>query len=315
MNSYGLFLTMAELYSLYENFDSFIPTHLNIVIGHAVPLAKYPNTTGTTQLSFNNTIYSLICDLPANDMVTLNQNFATYEDAYYFYRTYDGTSFKDGTTSQLLPTTEKNKMCSHSRMKIIHMQEYTQPPCFGDCFQFQDLRSWYINYAMDKADENALLNTPVFPRVRGPVDSNAGFQTINTSVTDEVHTRLGTYVNQQDFFHNNNLGHKLIKGLPILDESGNIISHQFFVTVTFELSINVFHENHSLMYRNQEVSHRIRLLPSEQIAAKTEETFWNAQPKQSSKRYIQSEVVPLQVYSQIVPGVIKTKIFIKNIGI
>lgn len=421
MNSYGLYLTTAEMISLYENFDSFHPTNLKITIGHAVPLAKYPNSTGTTQLSFNNTIYSLICDLPANDMVTLDKNFTSYDEAYYFYRTLDGTSFKDGTSRQMLPTSNLlykipvprinpttavypqvgvidatvlspltsaqrstfNQALTEQELKLVFYPELLQDnrnikalypgenqdvfdfvddnnpyakisctaPAFGECFQYQDLRNWYINYAMESYDEYTLLNLPVFPRIRGPVtNNNMGFNTLNLEPEHEIYAKLATEFIQQDQFHNT-LGHKLIKGLPILDETGNIISHQFCVTITFELNIqgeprkqyipsplkfqNCYLENlyyysgltatptRAPIFRKRmplkpfhefvNSKYRMRLAIEDQMTATTINDFWKAVPSTSTSTTWQTEEIPPNIFTQNVPGTIKTNTFIKNL--
>lgn len=100
MNHYGLYMTTAELQDLLENSDSFTPISAKAVIGHTVPLSQYPGATGTLQLSFNNTIYSLIYHLRANDMVAVMNDFATIADFYNFCRTYDGNRYKASTTQQ-----------------------------------------------------------------------------------------------------------------------------------------------------------------------------------------------------------------------
>nr|QTE04101.1 MAG: hypothetical protein [Cecropis daurica parvoviridae sp.] len=68
MNYYGLYCTQQEMLMLFNNNASIKPINMNCVIGHCIPL----NTTSTgavTNLSFNNTIYSLIHDLMPNDHV------------------------------------------------------------------------------------------------------------------------------------------------------------------------------------------------------------------------------------------------------
>lgn len=76
-------------------FSKTIIVNCKVVVGHAVPLAKYPSTEKKLGLSFNNTIFSLIVDLPDKDMVTMDKNFDTYDYASYFHRTFDGTSWKN----------------------------------------------------------------------------------------------------------------------------------------------------------------------------------------------------------------------------
>lgn len=40
LNSYGLYCTFAEIQSLVENNDSFVPEKLEITLGHTIPLAR-----------------------------------------------------------------------------------------------------------------------------------------------------------------------------------------------------------------------------------------------------------------------------------
>lgn len=41
------------MYYLMNMSSSFTPKNINISCGHCVPIAKYPGTVNTTQLSFN----------------------------------------------------------------------------------------------------------------------------------------------------------------------------------------------------------------------------------------------------------------------
>jgi hypothetical protein len=100
-NYYGLYLTKAELYSLYENFESFQPESIQIVTGHAIPIAQYTQGTNALQLSFNNTIYSLIYDNNDTDWVSITSEFKDEDDLITFCRTFDGASYKDNTRVDL----------------------------------------------------------------------------------------------------------------------------------------------------------------------------------------------------------------------
>lgn len=101
INSYGLFMTFAEIQSLVENSDSFCPVRLEVTIGHTIPLARYPSSTNSTQLSFNNTIYSLIA---VNEDGYIGINSAIQDnEVQEFVRTFDGVSASDGTSRATLP--------------------------------------------------------------------------------------------------------------------------------------------------------------------------------------------------------------------
>ena len=101
-NAYGLYCTFAEIQSLVENNDSFVPKAIEIVIGHTIPLARYPSTTNSTQLSFNNTIYSLIAENDDNYISTKTTLIASEIQA--FARTFDGVdATSTGGTRATLP--------------------------------------------------------------------------------------------------------------------------------------------------------------------------------------------------------------------
>lgn len=100
---WGLYCSSAEFMSMMENFSSFTPVNIKVTIAHTIPLAKYAGSTNTTQLSFNNTIFSLTYILNDTDNVSTSTTFpASIDDAYDFFRTFDGSSFKDNTRA-LLP--------------------------------------------------------------------------------------------------------------------------------------------------------------------------------------------------------------------
>lgn len=100
MNKYGLYLSANELYYLYNSSSKIIPKNLKVCLGHCVPIAKYPGTTNTTQLSFNNTIYSLIYELhDLNDVTTADD----FDRAGFtnFRQTYDGAQYSNNNRNNL----------------------------------------------------------------------------------------------------------------------------------------------------------------------------------------------------------------------
>lgn len=102
LNAFGLYCTFGEIQSLIENNDSFIPEKIEITVGHTIPLAKYPSTTNSTQLSFNNTIYSLIA-VEDENYVGIN-SYIQDNEVTSLVRTFDGvdvTSTTSGTRSTL----------------------------------------------------------------------------------------------------------------------------------------------------------------------------------------------------------------------
>lgn len=99
-NAYGYYCTPAEINAVIENSNSFTPISCNYSIGHTIPLSRTA-TASTTQLSFNNTIYSLITDLPANDHVTCEEPF-DLASLNTFCRTFDGAKYSDQTRNLLL---------------------------------------------------------------------------------------------------------------------------------------------------------------------------------------------------------------------
>lgn len=96
MNTYGCAMTEAEIGFLYHAATEFWPVKMQVTVGHCIPLAKYPSTTNATQLSFNNTIYSLFYKNYDTKYVISDPLFYnSIDDAINFYRTFDGSSFKD----------------------------------------------------------------------------------------------------------------------------------------------------------------------------------------------------------------------------
>lgn len=101
VNAYGLYCTFAEIQALVENNDSFTPKEIEITVGHTIPLARYPSTANSTQLSFNNTIYSLIaCE---EDGYIGLSSYLQDGEVVDFIRTFDGVSASDATTRSSLP--------------------------------------------------------------------------------------------------------------------------------------------------------------------------------------------------------------------
>lgn len=100
-NTYGYYCTPAEMNAVYENSNSVTPLNCKVTIGHNIPLSRNA-TTNATQLSFNNTIYSLIVDLPPNDHVTTEIDFLTVPEHNAFCRTFDGSLY-DTLNRNVLP--------------------------------------------------------------------------------------------------------------------------------------------------------------------------------------------------------------------
>lgn len=101
LNSYGLYCTFGEIQSLVENNDSFTPVKLEVTLGHTIPLARYPSTANSTQLSFNNTIYSLIATEEKGYIGV--SSYLQNDEIQDVVRTFDGVSATDGTTRAVLP--------------------------------------------------------------------------------------------------------------------------------------------------------------------------------------------------------------------
>lgn len=89
-NHYGLYCTTAEMQDLFASSRTITPISAKITIGHCIPLAQYPGSTNTLQLSFNNTIYSKTYHQHASARLTPTNDFETIGHAYNFFRTFDG---------------------------------------------------------------------------------------------------------------------------------------------------------------------------------------------------------------------------------
>lgn len=100
-NKYGLYLSENEMYYLYNSSSKLIPKHMKVNLGHCVPIAIYPGTTNTTQLSFNNTIYSLIYELHDLENVNTQNDFESTDVFTSFRQTYDGASYTDNSRNNL----------------------------------------------------------------------------------------------------------------------------------------------------------------------------------------------------------------------
>lgn len=101
VNILGLYLKPAVLSHLLYQCSKVIPRKISVSISHTIPTAKYPGSTNTTQLSFNNTIYSLIYELEDTDNVTNDDVFKSKADFLNFTGTFDGGKATDGTQNTL----------------------------------------------------------------------------------------------------------------------------------------------------------------------------------------------------------------------
>lgn len=103
LNEWDLYLTEAQQQCLFENYDAIQPVSVKANIAHTIPMAKYPGRANTTQLSFNNTIYSLLYECHETDFVRHGTLFPTFKDLITFARTFDGASVYDAKTRLNLP--------------------------------------------------------------------------------------------------------------------------------------------------------------------------------------------------------------------
>lgn len=125
VNAYGLYCTFAELQSLVENNDSFCPEKIEITIGHTIPLAKYPSTANSTQLSFNNTIYSLIC--VNEDGYIGMASFVNDDEIAQIVRTFDGQSALDAKTRATLPKRHLWFRIPYTQLHVTDVDRPTDP--------------------------------------------------------------------------------------------------------------------------------------------------------------------------------------------
>lgn len=92
INNYGWYCTIAEMQSLFYNFDFIKPISTEAVISHGVPISKYAGTTSTVNLSFNNTIYSLIADIVDDNLDFIQPKQQLHNE---HFRTFDGAKYTD----------------------------------------------------------------------------------------------------------------------------------------------------------------------------------------------------------------------------
>lgn len=97
-NTWGLYTSINALFSMYENSSHILPIKCDVSVSHCAPLAKYPGTANTTQLSFTNTIYSLIYDLHDTSFVQAETVFNDQITADTFYPSFDSAAWNDNST-------------------------------------------------------------------------------------------------------------------------------------------------------------------------------------------------------------------------
>lgn len=103
-NHFGLYMTPAEIQTLVRNSRSIKPIRISVIVSNLVPLATYPNSGSTTQLSFNNTIYALIYHNRRNyTKVDYENGEFSFKpkDILEFCRTYDGENNFGATAKRL----------------------------------------------------------------------------------------------------------------------------------------------------------------------------------------------------------------------
>lgn len=313
INTYGLYLSPAELASLYYNFDSFWPEHCKVTVSHAIPLAKYMGTNNSTQLSFNNTIYSLTYVNKDTQHVLTSFKFTSIDDATNFFYSFDGTDWNSSARVVLpkpkvhfkIPAFSKDGK-SYNTIKTNEQGLYTVPLQFlktntktiSNDDNVINLTDFMLDinmlvgahlpeFIMDNANVKALypgenqdIFTHEFPKNKYNIVDCSG-PTFNKHFMDNDMRNYGMNSNtfmdlpylccmnlsnasvgiaktsnrgkDQGLQHNSNLWYAhginiqdfyanlmpsfLIKGVPIVDQSNNLVPHHFLVTITWELSL------------------------------------------------------------------------------
>lgn len=91
LNYFGLYATQSEMYYLLNSASSFTPTNISVTIGQTIPTAKFVGTTTTIQLSFNNTIYSMIYENhDTENIMSEFEIFSSPNEFSIFRETSDG---------------------------------------------------------------------------------------------------------------------------------------------------------------------------------------------------------------------------------
>lgn len=94
-NRYGYYMTTAEMQDMLTSSDKITPIKAKITVGHVIPLAKYPGSTNTLALSFNNTQYGITYHQHHSKYFTPMNEFANVKEFYNFIRTFDGHRWVD----------------------------------------------------------------------------------------------------------------------------------------------------------------------------------------------------------------------------
>lgn len=172
-NTYGLYASFNEYMLMLENFQHIQPVSCNVSVSHCVPLAKYPGTANTTQLSFNNTIFSLVYDLYDTDMVQASTVFPNKNTASYFYQSFDGSNFQD-RKRVLLP---KNPI----QYKIPYPEELNSTTAKVEKNNDLLKRAYYPDFLQDNTNVKALYPGENIDIFNFSNDENAygGFDTGN----------------------------------------------------------------------------------------------------------------------------------------
>lgn len=100
-NHWGLYLKENQMYGLIYNSSKIIPRKINVSVSHTIPIAKYAGTSTTSQLSFNNTIYSFLYELHDLDNVTTDNFFKDADHFSVFTSSMDGALSSDNTRNNL----------------------------------------------------------------------------------------------------------------------------------------------------------------------------------------------------------------------
>lgn len=126
VNAYGLYCSFAEIQSLVENNDSFIPEEIEITVGHTIPLAKYPSTSNSTQLSFNNTIYSLI-GVEDDNYIGIH-SYLHDDEIDSLVRTFDGVDVSSATAGTRTTLPKRDMYFRIPYHSLLTSGDNTAPP-------------------------------------------------------------------------------------------------------------------------------------------------------------------------------------------
>lgn len=180
-------------------------------------------TTANTQLSFNNTIYSLIYDLHDTNFVSPKAVFSDESAALDFCTTFDGASFADKSKRTLLPVNGLNYEVPATGNKLMINDDTTKrdSPCvtvqYGKNTEYKLTEPNSFEEQSATEDE---LKKAYLPRF---LQDNQNVKLLYPGENVDV----TTIVNDGGVY----------AGLPILDADGNLVSHSFNAIITWTINL------------------------------------------------------------------------------